>query len=203
MKWPFSKGHTGSPRETQSASSARAQLLWKQGSKFLERRKYAKAIESLNEAYELEPSRLDGRLNLGAAYFLGGRPAEAIPHLKYVLALEPQNTAALLNLAAAFDGVGNLAESVAVLERLVGDRPHWNDAHYNLAVGYFKMERFDEAATALRAELTLNPRHEAARTLLNEVHLKPRRQRRVENAAEPENAASRGVSPPEVKPGRA
>jgi tetratricopeptide (TPR) repeat protein len=149
----------------------RASLLWKQGSRLLERKRYARAVEVMEQAYELEPSRLDGRLNFGAALYLANRPAEAVPHLKYVLALEPQNTSALLNLAACYDALELMDKSIVLLEQLVADRPQWKDAHYNLAVAYFKQELFDKAEEALKAELRINPRHDAARTLLNKIHL--------------------------------
>src|SRR5688572_5371991 len=106
----------------------RADLLWKNGSRLLERRKYEKAIEAMRDALELEPSRLEGRLNLGAALYLTGQHQEAVGHLKYVLGLDPQNTVALLNLAACYDALDMMDESIAVLERLVSDRPGWRDA---------------------------------------------------------------------------
>lgn len=146
-------------------------MLWKQGGKYLARKRYSRAIEAMRQAYELEPSRLEGRLNLGAALYLTGQFDEAITHFKYVLAFDPQNTMALLNLAACQDGVGDLEASIATLEKLVEERPQWKDAHYNLAVAYFKRELYDKAADALRAELKLNPEHDLARTLLNKIHL--------------------------------
>lgn len=173
--WPFGKKKAESSGDFSRAKIARAELLWKQGNRYLGRKRYDRAIESFSEAYELEPTRLEGRLNLGAALYLAGRPADALPHLKYVLAIEPQNTVALLNMAATYDSLGMLDESIETLEKLVRDRPQWADAHYNLAVAYYKREAFDQAAAALQAELRLNPKHDAARTLLNEIHLKPRR----------------------------
>jgi tetratricopeptide (TPR) repeat protein len=177
--WPFGKKETPAPAEEGQTpgTSVRAEMLWKAGSRYLGRKQYEKALASLQEAYELQPSRLEGRLNLGAVLYLLGRPEEAVPHLKYVLAFDPQNTVALLNLAAAYDAVGELDLSVESLEKLVGDRPNWADANYNLAVAYLKQDRLEDATLALRRELTLNPKHDAARTLLNEVHLKPRRKK--------------------------
>ena len=92
--WPFSKKEgeekageeTGADERYGAARIERAQLLWKQGTRFLERRRPEKAIESFEEAYAIEPTRLEGRLNLGAALYLAKRPDEALPHLKYVLA---------------------------------------------------------------------------------------------------------------------
>lgn len=189
--WPFGKkidDQSASPEEISTSSgeapsrSVRAEMLWKAGSRYLARKQYLKAIASLSEAQELEPSRLEGRLNLGAALYLAQRPEEALGHLKYVLAFDPQNTVALLNLAATYDALGRIDESIATLEKLVHDRPNWSDANFNLAVAYLKQERLDDATAALRRELTLNPKHEAARTLLNEVHLKPRRKKAQENS---------------------
>jgi tetratricopeptide (TPR) repeat protein len=163
-------------RQPVDSKSLRAELLWKQGSRLLGRKKYERAIESMREAYELEPTRLEGRLNLGAALFLMRQYEEAITHLRYVLAFDPQNTIALLNLAACYDGAGRMEESIATLEQLVSRRPQWKDAHYNLAVAYYKNELYDKAADALRAELKLNPQHQLARDLLNKIHLMlPRR----------------------------
>jgi tetratricopeptide (TPR) repeat protein len=112
---------------------------------------------------------------MGAALYLTGQYDEAVTHLKYVLAFDPQNTPALLNLAASYDALGRMDESIETLEKLVADRPQWGDAHYNLAIAYFKRELYDKAMEALKAELQLNPHHEAARTLLNKIYLMPTR----------------------------
>jgi tetratricopeptide (TPR) repeat protein len=158
-------------RSGADSKTMRADLLWKRGSRLLERRKFDQAIEAMREAFELEPSRLEGRLNLGAALYLTRQYEEAVTHLRYVLAFDPKNAMALLNLAASYDALGRMDESIAVLEGLVADRPQWKDAHYNLAVAYFKHQLYDKAEGALRAELKINPKHEAARTLLNKIHL--------------------------------
>jgi tetratricopeptide (TPR) repeat protein len=151
----------------------RADLLWKQGGRLLARKRYARAIDSMREASLLEPGRLEGRLNLGAALYLTGQYEEAVKHFRYVLAFDPHNTMALLNLAATYDGMGNLEESIATLLELVQRRPQWKDAHYNLGVAYYKQQLFDKAAEALRAELKLNPGHEPARKLLDKIYLMP------------------------------
>jgi tetratricopeptide (TPR) repeat protein len=163
------------PAEEGDATGQRANRLWHEGSKLLEKRKIGPAIDAMRQALEVEPSRLEGRLNLGAALYLAKEYEEALGHLKYVLAFDPQNSMALLNLAACYDALDRMDESIETLEKLVADRPSWKDAHYNLAVAYFKQKLYDKAATALRAELQINPGHEAARTLLNKIHLMPNR----------------------------
>jgi len=165
----------GRDGEEAPPSARRADELWAQGSKLLERRKIGPAIEAMEAAFKVEPSRLEGRLNLGAALYLAKRFEEAEAHLRYVLAFDPQNSMALLNLAATYDALNRMEDSISMLEKLVAERPGWKDAHYNLAVAYFKQKHYDQAAAALRAELKLNPQHEAARTLLNKIHLLPTR----------------------------
>jgi tetratricopeptide (TPR) repeat protein len=164
-----------------SNSVARANLLWKQGSRMLERKKYDRAIDAMREAYELEPSRLAGRLNLGAALYLTQQFEEAIGHFRYVLAFDQQNTMALLNLAASYDALGQADMSIETLEHLVERRPGWRDAHYNLAVAYFKNELYLKAAKALQAELKINPEHDLARQLMNKIHLLPPDKRPAES----------------------
>lgn len=157
------------PDYAENSRAARATLLWKQGSRLLQLGKTARAIDAMRDAYQLEPSRIDGRLNLGAALFLTGEAEEALPHLRYVLAFEPQNTMALLNLAACYDALGRLDESIEALESLVSDRPQWKDAHYNLAVAYLKKRDFQNAERAARAELNINPENSLALALLDKL----------------------------------
>ncbi|HVF84678.1 MAG TPA: tetratricopeptide repeat protein [Abditibacteriaceae bacterium] len=158
------------------SQSARASTLWAQGSRLLERGQTEQALKTMREAMTLEPSRIEGRLNLGAALLMTNQAEEAIGHFKYVLAFDPQNTMALLNLAAAQDKIGDLDGSVQTLESVVAHRPSWKDAHYNLAVALFRQGEYDKAAEALKAELRINPSHALARDLLTDIHLKvPRR----------------------------
>ncbi len=172
--WPFSpNAETADNKEDAGdAKIKRAQRLWSEGTRHLEKRRPEKALQCFERAFEIEPFRLEGRLNMGAALFLVKKPAEALGHLKYVLAIEPGNTVALLNLAATYDALGEIENSIQTLEKLVAGRPNWADANYNLAVAYMKCDRADEATAALRRELTINPKHDAARTLLNDLHLR-------------------------------
>ncbi len=187
------------PAPTSEEAVQRAADLWKQGAQLLEKRKVGPAIEAMEAAMEFEPSRLEGRLNLGAALYLANRPDEAVSHLRYVLAFEEQNSMALLNLAACYDALGQIDASIATLETLVSARPTWKDAHYNLGVAYYKQKRYEEAIEALRHELSLNGKNTAARELLNKIHLMPSRARAdarkdIEKETHenftPENAAS-------------
>ena len=175
----FKRKGEGGGEKSQAGEASR---LWAQGSRLLGKRQTARAVVAMREAMKLEPSRLEGRLNLGAALYLEGEAAEAIGHFKYVLAFDPQNTMALLNLAAAQDKIGDLGGSVQTLESLVLQRPNWKDAHYNLAVALMRQEEYEKAAEALKAELKINPGHALARDLLTDLHLKVPRKNNTGNS---------------------
>ena len=185
-------------QQKREEKQAVADKLWLHGSQLLERRQVNPAIDAMLRAMKLEPSRLEGRLNLGAALFLAKRYAEALPHLQYVLAFEPQNGVALLNLAACLDALGRTDESIAALEQLVRERPGWNDAHYNLGVALFKQKRYDEASEALRAEIKINREHPHARDLLDKINLLP--SRTLEEARQNRQREIQSAAPDQSKP---
>ena len=185
------------PDAPAESSASRADKLWAQGSLALEAKAPKRALKIMREAMQLEPSRLDGRLNLGAALLYLNQPEEAMTHFRYVLALDAQNTMALLNLAAAQDKTDDLNGSVETLQKLVQQRPNWRDAHYNLAVALYKKGDYDAAEDALKTELKLNPEHKLARDLLNEVHLKPRKKPETPDTETPDtdSTSSTRLSP--------
>ncbi|MCS6859337.1 MAG: tetratricopeptide repeat protein [Abditibacteriales bacterium] len=160
------------------SQAERADALWRKGSALLSSGKSKQALAVLRQAAAIEPSRLEGRLNLGTACYMEGLFDEAINHLRYVLAIDPTEPMALLNLAACHDAKGDLDTSIQILEQLVQSRPKWRDAHYNLAIAYLKRNLYEKAEDALRAELQINRDHEAARTLLNQLYLRlPRKEK--------------------------
>ena len=197
----WKKKETPSEGDAQPAGGkpSKADRLWAEGARLLETGSTRRAVAAMEKAMRLEPSRLEGRLNLGAAQFLSHRYEEAVSHLRYVLAFEPQNAVALLNIAACYDALGQPDDSIAALEQLVRERPTWRDAHYNLGVAFYKQKRYDDAIEALRAELKLNAGNENARDLLDKINLMPSRARqeaRAQMDARAEQKAQQEASQP-------
>jgi tetratricopeptide (TPR) repeat protein len=77
------------------------------------------AIENYEAALEKDPSRLEARSNLGAAYAQLGRYAEAIENYQAVLQRRPDQHQVRFNLALAFYKASRLPEAAAELERVV------------------------------------------------------------------------------------
>jgi len=77
------------------------------------------AIENYEAALEKDPSRLEARSNLGAAYAQLGRYAEAIKNYQSVLEQRPDQHQVRFNLALAFYKASRVPEAAAELERVV------------------------------------------------------------------------------------
>ena len=68
----------------------------------------------VEQALRLKPLTVDGHLsNVGATYYLAGRPEEAIAPLKQYLSRYPNHFGPHLNLAAAYSELGKEAEARA------------------------------------------------------------------------------------------
>lgn len=159
--WPFTR------KKDRTADDC-----WREGSRLLSLGKNAQALAVLKQAAEKEPSRLDGRLNLGVACYMMKQFEEAIPHFKYVLAIDNDHLMALLNLGACYDGMGDYDKSIECLEKVCSSRPDFPDAHFNLAVAYMKKKDIDKAEEALKTELRIRPENQLARNALNEIYVK-------------------------------
>jgi tetratricopeptide (TPR) repeat protein len=81
------------------------------------------AIENYEAALEKDPSRLEARFNLGAAYAQLGRYGEAIENYQKVLEQRPELHPVRFNLALAFYKASRLPEAAAELERVVAQDP--------------------------------------------------------------------------------
>jgi len=81
------------------------------------------AIENYEAALEKDPSRLEARSNLGAAYAQLGRYAEAIENYQTVLQRRPDQHQVRFNLALAFYKASRLPEAATELERVITGDP--------------------------------------------------------------------------------
>jgi tetratricopeptide (TPR) repeat protein len=77
------------------------------------------AIEFYQAALEKDPSRVDARSNLGAAYARLGRYDDAAEHYRKALAAAPEQSAVRFNLALALFKSARVSEAAAELEQVV------------------------------------------------------------------------------------
>jgi tetratricopeptide (TPR) repeat protein len=80
---------------------------------------YLGAIEAYQAAIELDPSRIDARSNLGAAFVKLGRYEEGIKHYQAVLQRVPEQVQVRFNLALALYKSARISEAADELDRVV------------------------------------------------------------------------------------
>ncbi|HET8624596.1 MAG TPA: tetratricopeptide repeat protein [Gemmatimonadales bacterium] len=105
------------------------------------------ARDAYRRALELDPSRIDARLNLGRLLHLSGRVAEAEAHYRAVLAGPDPSPTAAFNLGTALEDQGRSAEAIVAYRDAIAADPSFADAHFNLARLY---ERTGRGAAAIR-----------------------------------------------------
>jgi cytochrome c-type biogenesis protein CcmH/NrfG len=80
---------------------------------------YSKAIEWYQRALELDPKNVNGRTDLGTAYFYTGRPQDALGEYDKSLAINPQHEQTLLNaIVVNLEGTHDLAAAQKAWDRL-------------------------------------------------------------------------------------
>ena len=120
--------------------------------------RYREALDHYSRALELEPENREALLKAATARVDLGRFGEALPALRRLVELEPDDGRVRLRLAAALEGLGEEALSHwrAALERELPDRER-AFAWFGLANALGRRGRFDEAVSAYRAALELEP----------------------------------------------
>jgi tetratricopeptide (TPR) repeat protein len=112
------------------------------------------AIEFYEASLEKDPSRVDARSNLGAAYAKLGRYDDAAVHYRKALAQVPDQGAVRFNLALALFKSARIAEAATELEQVVAQDPKNKSAVLLLADCQLQLGR-DAAVVEL-----LGPREE-------------------------------------------
>jgi tetratricopeptide (TPR) repeat protein len=101
------------------------------------------AIREYQAVLSINPSRIDARSNLGAAYARLGRYEEAIREYKQALLLDDQNAIIRFNLALAYYKAAYIAEAAEQLSQVIQAQPENKNAilllaDCNLQLGNYK-----------------------------------------------------------------
>jgi len=120
------------------------------------------AEQSLRSALALNPGDIRAWVNLGVALREQRRHAEAKEALEHALALDPQNPDALKNLASTLIWGGAFTEAEQLLRRAIALRPDAAELANALGVLNSQVGRPEQAATAFRTALRLDPKFATA-----------------------------------------
>ena len=118
------------------------------------------SISTLELATQLDPGLADACRMLGIYLALAGRSDEAIANLEKSMRLSPQDLwvhECLYGMAVAHVAAGRYEEAENWAQRLRQRKPEYPPTYLILAVTYVRLDRMDEARSALEEALRLNP----------------------------------------------
>jgi tetratricopeptide (TPR) repeat protein len=151
-----------------------------------------KAIKRLEEAIRIAPEFYQAHNNLGVHYQKANRFRDAEKEFRRAREINPRGQQPLVNLGSLFiqesdarkeEGqkvVGQILDNaLEVLESAVKETPRSAVAHYYLGAANYKSDFYQEAETALKTALEIDPKLGSARLTLINVYIRQRQWRTV------------------------
>jgi Flp pilus assembly protein TadD len=127
---------------------------------------YPGAVRLYRRGLEIEPRNVELLNSMGFALFQQGKSQEAVVELEKALAIDPKHWKAHNNMALAAIDIGELELAEAHYRESLAIKPE--AAIYNdLGVVLERLGMPEDAATAYRKALELDPKSSAARTNLD------------------------------------
>lgn len=109
------------------------------------------ALQMVEQALRRKPAMVDDNLaEIGAAYYLTGRPEEAVAPLKQYLSRYPNNLGAHLTLAAVYSELSREAEARAEAAEVLRINPNFSLEIHKQRVPIKDPARLERGIAALR-----------------------------------------------------
>lgn len=126
---------------------------------------YAKAIDYFQRALRVDKNFAEAANNLGVAYEKSGRFSDAVEAYKNALANPIYRSAqkAFNNLGRAYYRMKRYGEAVDSYKEAIRRFSDFHLPYYGLALLYNAMGRYDDAATALKRAIELDPEYKGDR----------------------------------------
>ena len=124
------------------------------------------AIAHYKDAIRHDPRNVAAYTNLGAALSSTGKIAEGVTHYRIALSIDESYLAARYNLAIDLVKLKQFDDAIDTYGAVINAVPYFQPAWRGLGEAFLGAGRPDEAATALRKALELNPGDAAAAALL-------------------------------------
>ena len=122
-----------------------------------------RAVEGIarrENALELDRNLANAHALIGYGKLFVGRAEETEPHIAEALRLSPRDPAAYVWMSFAGmskNSPSSYEQAVVWFRRSIETSPNFPHAHFHLASALAHLDRLDEAHTALKAGLALNP----------------------------------------------
>jgi TolB-like protein/class 3 adenylate cyclase/Flp pilus assembly protein TadD len=117
-------------------------------------------IAECEHALALDRNLAEAHSAIGLGKILAGRAEETEAHVAEALRLSPRDTLAyvwMTNVGIAKNQVGSWEQAVAWLRRAIEANRNFPTAYFNLAIALVQLGRLDDARSAAKAGLALNP----------------------------------------------
>jgi Flp pilus assembly protein TadD len=119
--------------------------------------RFASAVTSLSRALDIDPKRINARVNLAAALAALGRTREAISQAQFVLFERPRMAEVHGILGFALASEGRLDEAVAAYRRALAIDPYLAPVHNNLGIVLARQGDLGGAALHFKEAMRIEP----------------------------------------------
>ncbi len=132
-----------------------------------------RAVEGIAEcehALTLDRNLADAHAFIGLGKIFTGRAEEAEAHIDQALRLSPRDTSAYVWLTEggiAKNHLGDWEQAILWCRRAIEANRNYPEAHFHLAAALARLGRLDEARSAVKAGLMLNPSFTVSRARIN------------------------------------
>jgi len=133
--------------------------VFEQGRASMRAREYAAAAAAFERAVQLEPAEVDAWFRLGLARSANGEPDAAIRAYTKAVELDPEHAKANNNIANVLFRRGDYEQALQWYERALASEPNYMLARYHQGWVLRHFNRNEEAETAFRQCLQLEPKN--------------------------------------------
>jgi tetratricopeptide (TPR) repeat protein len=145
---------------------SREELLIKkaiiEGNRYVNIGKYEEAIESYDQALDMDPNYAIPWYNKGSVLDYLGKPEEAIESFDQALDIDPNYADAWNNKGIALGELGNYEEAIESFDQALDIDPNYSNAWYNKGNALCDVARYEEAIECYDQALDIDPNYAKA-----------------------------------------